>query len=227
MSPESTSQLHSGSFPFHWMWESFSLKGQAVFRNRALEKAKKRRSPRPSGTAVSELHATPEPSLGSTGGQAATSPKGSQCSNSDTSSRHQKHQQHAGPAAGSTLFPLYWKMEARSEARKRQLRQERRRWLQLTHQLLNLENQSPEHEKRLSAKQLEDKLRAEFLCLATEPSEPKPPREKSRPKSHIRSTKEEPTFQPAINRKVPNFKNLQKRFQEQLEQRKDQGEGRH
>lgn len=124
-----------------------------------------------------------------------------------------------GPSPGSSLFPLYWKMEARSEARKRQLRQERRHWLQLTQQLLNLEDQSPWDEKRLSVKQLEEKLRAELLCLATEPVEISPQRQKNRAKT----AREELKFKPTINRKVPNFKNLQKRFQEQHEQKKNQG----
>lgn len=134
--------------------------------------------------------------------------------------KHEKHHQHMGLSPGSALLPLYWKIESRAENRKRQLRQERRRWLQLTQQLLNLESQAPGKERYVSAKEVEEKLKAELLCLATEPKEPGSRREKSR----ARSAKKEPTFQPTINRKVPNFKGLQKRFQEQLARRKDQGE---
>ncbi|XP_066466474.1 testis-specific protein 10-interacting protein [Tiliqua scincoides] len=215
-----------GSFPFHWMWESISVKGQALYQDCSPARAKDKQSTQASSTSVHDPPCTPAPSSGSTVEQLVSSTKESSSLEETRPPgppenplyKHQKLHQHAGLPPGSALLPLYWKIEARSEARKQQLRQERRRWLQLTQQLLNLESQAPRQEKHLSAKQVEDKLRAELLCLATEPKEPGPQREKSRAKS----TKKEPVFQPTINHKVPNFKGLQRRFQEQLEHRKDQ-----
>nr|XP_056709407.1 testis-specific protein 10-interacting protein [Euleptes europaea] len=223
--PKSLKQSNSGSFPFHWLWERFSIKGQAMYQHRSLEKAKKNSS-MVSRSSVCEPLSTSEPGSSFTSGQGSwnstdnyyPAERGTSGGPKELPCKHQKHHQLMGPPSGSSLLPLYWKMEARSEARKRQLRQERRRWLQLTQQLLSLEDQSPWCEKRLSAKQLEEKLRAELLCLATEPLDPSSPREKIRTKT----AKEEPTFKPTINRKIPNFKNLQKRFQERLEQKKDQ-----
>uniref|UniRef100_A0A8C6Y3R0 Testis-specific protein 10-interacting protein n=1 Tax=Naja naja TaxID=35670 RepID=A0A8C6Y3R0_NAJNA len=61
-----------------------------------------------------------------------------------------------------------------------------------------------------------------MLCLATEPEEPGPQKEKRKSKNRGPNPKEELTFKPVINQKVPNFKHLQKRFQEQLEQKKEQ-----
>ncbi|XP_063001955.1 testis-specific protein 10-interacting protein [Elgaria multicarinata webbii] len=216
LSPKPSRQ---GSFPFHWMWERFSVKGQAVYQEGPPEKAKKKKSPRVSTISVCETPCTPEPGQASAG--VKEEPKPSRGPENPCSRRRQHHQ-CPGLAPGRSLLPLYWKMEARSEARKRQLRQERKRWLQLTQQLLSLEDRSPSPEKRLSFKQLEEKLQVEMLCLATEPEEPGPQKEKSKAKSRFQSAKEEPTFQPIINRKIPNFKSLQRRFQEQLEQKKEQ-----
>ncbi|XP_061461787.1 testis-specific protein 10-interacting protein [Rhineura floridana] len=227
---EPAKESRPGSFPFHWIWESFSVNGQAVYQDRSLEKPKKKRSPQASTVSIHEPPCTPEPG---SPGPTPCSPKEGRCVEVPKAaaddgpedhpwSRRQKHHQPPGLAPGSSLLPLYWKMEARSEARKRQLRQERQRWLQLTQQLLSLEDQFPRREKHLSLKQLEEKLRAELLCLATEPEEPGPQKEKGKAKSRARASKEEPTFQPVINRKVPNFRSLQRRFQEQLEQKKDQ-----
>ncbi|KAM6435252.1 testis-specific protein 10-interacting protein [Liasis olivaceus] len=223
--PENPKPPRPGSFPFHWMWESFSIKGQAVYQDRALEKAKKRTLPRASTDSPQEPPFTPALASGS------PAPKESRClealktsgSPEGPYSRRQKHYSHAGLVPRSSLLPLFWKMEARSEARKRQLRQERRHWLHLTHQLLTLEGQGLRREKCLSVKELEEKLRAELLCLATEPEEPGPQKEKRKSKTRAPTPKEEPTFKPVINRRVPNFKHLQRRFQEQLEQRKEQG----
>ncbi|XP_053133284.1 testis-specific protein 10-interacting protein isoform X2 [Hemicordylus capensis] len=216
-----------GSFPFHWMWESFSVKGQAVYQDRSLEKATRRQAPLAASLSVHEPTCTPVPSSGSIAGQGAGSQvKERRCSEEAGPPgasevrwpRRQKPPRRVGPPPGSSLGPLYWKMEARSEARKRQLRQERRHWLQLAQQLLSLDD--PKQEKCPSLKLLEEKLRAELLCLASEPPEPSPQREKAKGRAH--SAKEGPTFQPTINHKIPNFKSLQKRFQEQLEQKKDQ-----
>ncbi|XP_077184985.1 testis-specific protein 10-interacting protein isoform X2 [Paroedura picta] len=214
-------QPRPGSFPFHWMWEKFSIKSQATYEHRSFGKAKKNSS-KVSRSSTCEPLSTSD----STSRRGSIDAKhnyslaehGTSEGPKELRYKHQKRRQLMGPSPGSSLFPLYLKMEARSEARKRQLRQERRHWLQLTQQLLSLEDRSPWREKRLSAKQLEEKLRAELLCLATEPEDPSPQREKIRTKT----AKEEPTFKPAINHKIPNFKNLQKRFQEQLEQKKDQ-----
>ncbi|XP_054828871.1 testis-specific protein 10-interacting protein [Eublepharis macularius] len=226
--PVPPSQLRPGSFPFHWRWERFSIKGQAMYQHRSLEKAKKN-SPKSSKSAICEPLSTTESDSGSTNGQGSSNIQDNYClaecgtsgGPKEARHKHQKHQQLMGPPPGSSLLPLYWKMEARSEARKRQLRQERRHWLQLAQQLLSLEDRSPWFEKHFSAKQLEEKLRAELLCLATEPAEPSPP-SPQREKNRAKTAKEEPTFKPTINRKIPNFKHLQKRFQEQLEQKKDQ-----
>ncbi|KAL8184108.1 UNVERIFIED_CONTAM: hypothetical protein K2H54_006778 [Gekko kuhli] len=223
---ESLGQPRSGSFPFQWMWERFSIKGQATYQHQTLEKAKKKNSSKVSKSSASEPLSTSEPGSGSTSRQGSSDVKDNfglgECGTSEEPKelryKHPKRRQLIGPSPGSSLLPLYWKMEARSEARKRQLRQERRHWLQLAQQLLSLEERSPWSEKRLSAKQLEEKLRAELLCLATEPVEPSPQKEKTKGKT----AKEEPTFKPTINRKIPDFKNLQKRFQDQLEQKKDQ-----
>lgn len=223
-----------GSFPFHWMWETFSVKGQAVYQDCLVPaRAKGKRSTPTSSSSALETPCTPVPSSQTldAGQQASTSTKESgsleevrlpapPAPSENPLYKQQKRHQHAGLPPGSALLPLYWKIEARAEARKRQLRQERRRWLQLTQQLLSLESQGPRPEKRLTAKQVEEKLRAELLCLATEPKEPGPQKEKGRGKP----SKKEPQFQPTINHKVPNFKGLQRRFQEQLENRKGQGE---
>ncbi|KAJ6654249.1 hypothetical protein lerEdw1_007346 [Lerista edwardsae] len=222
-----------GSFPFHWMWESFSVKGQAVYQDCLVPARAKGKRPTPtSSSSAFETPCTPVPSSRTLDGgqQVSTSTKDSgsleevrppapPAPPENLLYKQPKPHQHAGLPPGSALLPLYWKIEARAEARKRQLRQERRRWLQLTQQLLNLEGQAPRPEKRLSAKQVGEKLRAELLCLATEPQEPSPQKEKGRAG---KAGKKEPQFQPAINRKIPNFKGLQRRFQEQLENRKDQ-----
>ncbi|XP_048365567.1 testis-specific protein 10-interacting protein [Sphaerodactylus townsendi] len=218
--PEHLRQSSSGSFPFHWMWERFSVDGQAVYQQRSLEKAKKNSS-KDSRSSACESFSTSEPNSSSTRisrDNYCLAERGTSGRSRELRYKHQKHHQFMGPPPGSSLLPLYWKMEARSEARKRQLRQERQHWLQLAQQLLSLEDRSPWYEKRLSAKKLEEKLRAELLCLATEPMEPSSQRNKIKAKT----AKEEPTFKPTINHKIPNFKNLQKRFQEQLEQKKDQ-----
>ncbi|XP_042295511.1 testis-specific protein 10-interacting protein [Sceloporus undulatus] len=222
---EPTRQPRLGSFPFNWMWESVSVKGQAMYQDSSLAKTKKKNPPRVSDLSIHQPPATPEPSLAPTGG------KDNSCleickpltgtDNSRLRSRHQKCCQCGGLPPGSPLVPLYWKMEARADARKRQLRQERRHWLQLTQQLLSLEEHPPRKEKRLSVKQLEEKLRAELLCLATEPEEPSPQKENKKGKGQDPATKEEMTFKPTINRKIPNFKNLQKRFQDQLARKKE------
>ncbi|XP_062821415.1 testis-specific protein 10-interacting protein isoform X1 [Anolis carolinensis] len=223
---ESTKPPRSGSFPFQWMWESFSLKGQAVYQDHFLEKAKKKkkkRSTRSPSLSIHEPPCTPEPGLVSNEdvhGLEMLKPPGV-AEPPRSRPRHHKCRPHGGLPPGSSLFPLYWKMEARAEARKRQLRQERRRWLQLTQQLLSLEAGSPRKEKRLSVKQLEEKLRAELLCLATEPEEPGPQKGKG-PEKAAAAAKREPTFKPTINRRIPNFKSLQRRFQEQLAQKKEQ-----
>ncbi|XP_067400511.1 testis-specific protein 10-interacting protein [Emydura macquarii macquarii] len=112
-------------------------------------------------------------------------------------------------------------MEARSEARKRQLREERRHWLQLAQQLLSLEEavmSSPAWEVATSAQQLRARLRAEALCLATEPQDPSP--RGHRRKGRGLATEDKTRFQPIINRTIPDFETLHKRFQEQLEKRK-------
>uniref|UniRef100_A0A6J0VED8 Testis-specific protein 10-interacting protein n=1 Tax=Pogona vitticeps TaxID=103695 RepID=A0A6J0VED8_9SAUR len=220
--PESTTPPRPGSFPFHWMWESFSVKGQGVYQDQAPEKTKKKRSPRTSALSVREPPSTPEPAV--TGGKDSHSSlaSGPSAGAEGSRSRPPKHRQHGGLPPGNALLPLYWKVEARSEARKRQLRQERRRWLHLAQQLLSLEDQAPKKGRPLSVKQLEEKLRAELLCLATEPEEPGPPRDVGKTRTRARAMEDEPTFKPTINHKIPNFKNLQKRFQEQLMQRKDQ-----
>nr|XP_060614531.1 testis-specific protein 10-interacting protein [Anolis sagrei ordinatus] len=222
---ESTRASRSGSFPFQWMWESFSVKGQAVYQDDFLvktKKKKKKRSPQSSPLSMREPSCTPEPGLASHmdahGLEMLKPPDNDESSRSR--SRHHKCRQHGGLSPGSSLFPLYWKMEARAEARKRQLRQERRRWLQLTQQLLSLEAGSPPKEKHLSVKHLEEKLRAELLCLATEPEEPGPQKGKG-PEEVAAAAKREPTFKPTINRRIPNFKSLQRRFQEQLAQKKE------
>lgn len=221
--PETARALRPGSFPFHWIWESFSLKGQGVYQDQSPEKAKKKGSPRTSTLSVREPPCTPEPAASGGKDRHSRGASGPSVHAGDARSRPPKRRQHGVPPPGSSLLPLYWKMEARSEARKRQLRQERRRWLQLAQQLLSLEEKPPRRGKHLSVQQLEEKLRAELLCLATEPEEPGPPREVGRTRTRAPAAKEEPTFKPAINQKVPNFKNLQRRFQEQLMQRKDQG----
>lgn len=210
------------------MWESISVNGQAMYQDRLLEKPKKKRSPQTSVTTFREPPCTPEP-----GNPRAGSPKGGHCSKDPKPSNGapedpwptcQKCHRRVGLAPGSSLLPLYWKMDSRQEARKRQMRQERHRWLQLTQELLSLEDQGPRSNKRFSLKRLEEKLRAELLCLATEPEEPGPQREARRAKGRAQTNREEQlTFQPTINRRIPNFKSLQRRFQEQLEQRKDQG----
>ncbi|XP_060116118.1 testis-specific protein 10-interacting protein [Heteronotia binoei] len=218
-------QPHPGSFPFQWMWERFSIKGQATYQDQSLEKGKKKNFSIVSKRSASEPFSTSEPGSGSPRRQGFSDTKDKSSDTKEMSEgpkelryKHQKHRQLMGPSPESSLLPLYWKMEARSEARKRQLRQERQHWFQLTQQLLNLEDRFRWSEKRLSTKQLEEKLRAEMLCLVTEPVEPCSQKEKIRAKT----AKEELTFKPTINRKIPNFKNLQKRFQEQLEQKKDQ-----
>ncbi|CAI5798062.1 Hypothetical predicted protein [Podarcis lilfordi] len=225
--PASAKQSRPGSFPFHWMWESISVNGQAMYQDRLLEKPKKKRSPQTSVTTFREPPCTPE-----LGNPRAGSPKGGHCSKDPKPSNGvpedpwptcQKCHRQVGLAPGSSLLPLYWKMDSRQEARKRQMRQERHRWLQLTQELLSLEDQGPRSNKRFSLKRLEEKLRAELLCLATEPEEPAPQREARRAKGRAQTDREEQlTFQPTINRRIPNFKSLQRRFQEQLEQRKDQ-----
>ncbi|KAJ7307467.1 hypothetical protein JRQ81_009488 [Phrynocephalus forsythii] len=220
--PESTRQPRPGSFPFHWMWESFSIKGQGMYQDPSPEKTKKKRSPRTSTISVQGTPCTPEPEAsGRKDSSHSLAASGSSGSPENCRSKPPKCSQHGGLPPGSSLLPLFWKMEARSEARKRQLRQERRRWLQLTQQLLSLEDQPAKRGRHLSIKQLEEKLRAELLCLATEPEEPGPPRDARKPGARMQATKQEPTFKPTINRKIPNFKNLQRRFQEQLMERKD------
>lgn len=225
---EPSGRPRPGSFPFHWRWERFSIKGQATYQHQSLENAMKKNSSKVSKSFASEpLSASSEPGSTSTIRQGSSDTKDKYCLTEHGTSegpkelryKHKKRRQFMGPSPGSSLLPLYWKMEARSEARKRQLRQERRHWLQLAQQLLSLEDQSPWSEKRLSARLLEEKLRAELLCLATEPVEPSPQREKIRGKT----SKEKLMFKPTINCKTLNFKNLQKRFQERLEQKKDQG----
>uniref|UniRef100_A0A8C5RG72 Testis-specific protein 10-interacting protein n=2 Tax=Laticauda laticaudata TaxID=8630 RepID=A0A8C5RG72_LATLA len=214
-----------GSFPFHWMWESFSIKGQTICQDQVLDKTKKLTLPRAATAPARETPYNPDTILGS------PAPKESHCWGVHKSSRTpevpcsrpQRYLPHMGLVPRSSLLPLFWKMEARSEARKRQLRQERRHWLHLTQQLLNLEGQRVSREKQLSLEELEEKLRAEMLCLATEPEEPGPQKEKIKSKNRGPTPKEELTFKPVINQKVPNFKHLQKRFQEQLEQKKEQG----
>ncbi|XP_063173172.1 testis-specific protein 10-interacting protein [Candoia aspera] len=216
--PESAKPPRPGSFPFHWMWESFSIKGQAVYQDRVLDKAKKLTLPRASTDSHREPPGNPPLSLGS------PAPKDSHCLEVfKASGTPQKHHPHSGLLPRGSLLPLFWKMEARSEARKHQLRQERWRWLHLTQQLLALEGQGLQQGKRPSLRLLEEKLQAELLCLATEPEEPGPQKEKRKPKARPPTPKEEPTFKPIINRRVPNFKHLQRHFQEQLEQRKEQG----
>ncbi|XP_070807120.1 testis-specific protein 10-interacting protein isoform X1 [Pituophis catenifer annectens] len=214
-----------GSFPFHWMWESFSIKGQTICQDQVLDKTKKLTLPRAATAPSRETLYNPDAILGS------PAPKESHCLGAHKSartpevpcSRPQRYLPHMALVPRSSLLPLFWKMEARSEARKRQLRQERRHWLHLTQQLLNLEGHRHSREKHLSLEELEEKLRAEMLCLATEPEEPVPQKEKRKSKSRSPTPKEEPTFKPVINQKVPNFKYLQKRFQDQLEQKKEQG----
>lgn len=215
-----------GSFPFHWMWESFSIKGQTICQDQdLLDKSKKLTLPRASTAPPRDLPYDPEAVLG------CPAPKESHCLGVPKSSRTpevpcgrpQRYLPHTGLVPRSSLLPLFWKMEARSEARKRQMRQERRRWLNLTQQLLNLEGQRLSREKLLSLEELEEKLRAEMLCLATEPEEPGPQKEKRKAKTHGPAPKDELSFKPVINQKVPNFKQLQRRFQERLEQKKEQG----
>ncbi|CAM2116842.1 unnamed protein product [Caretta caretta] len=111
-------------------------------------------------------------------------------------------------------------MEARSEARKRQLQEERRHWLQLAQQLLSLEEavSSPAWEAVTSAQQLRARLRAEALCLATEPQDPSP--RGHRRKGRGLAPKDKTRFQPIINQTIPDFETLHKKFQEQLEKRK-------
>ncbi|XP_058016441.1 testis-specific protein 10-interacting protein isoform X2 [Ahaetulla prasina] len=214
-----------GSFPFHWMWESFSIKGQTICQDQVLDKAKKLTLPRAVTAPPRETLYNPDTILG------CPAPKESHSLGVHKSSRTpevpcsrpQRYLPHMGLVPRSSLLPLFWKMEARSEARKRQLRQERRHWLHLTQQLLNLEGHRHSREKPLSLEELEEKLRAEMLCLATEPEEPVPQKEKRKSKARSPTPKEEPTFKPVINQKVPNFKHLQKRFQDQLLQKKEQG----
>ncbi|XP_039222143.1 testis-specific protein 10-interacting protein isoform X1 [Crotalus tigris] len=214
-----------GSFPFHWMWESFSIKGQTICQDQDLEKSKKLTLPRASTAPPREPPYNPDTVLG------CPAPKEGPCLGVPKSSRTpevpcsraQRYLPHTSLVPRSSLLPLFWKMEARSEARKRQMRQERRRWLNLTQQLLNLEGQRLSREKLLSLEELEEKLRAEMLCLATEPEEPGPQKEKRKAKTRGPTPKEELSFKPVINQKVPNFKQLQRRFQEQLEQKKEQG----
>ncbi|XP_070622432.1 testis-specific protein 10-interacting protein isoform X2 [Erythrolamprus reginae] len=214
-----------GSFPFHWMWESFSIKGHTICQENVLDKAKKVTLPRAATAPSRETPYNPDTILGS------PAPKESHSAGvhkpfripEATCSRTQRYLPHMGLVPRSSLLPLFWKMEARSEARKRQLRQERRHWLHLTQQLLNLEGQGFSREKHLSLEELEEKLRAEMLCLVTEPEEPLPQKEKKKSKTRSPGPKAELTFKPVINQKVPNFKHLQRRFQEQLEQKKEQG----
>ncbi|KAG8146700.1 hypothetical protein E2320_013822 [Naja naja] len=163
-----------GSFPFHWMWESFSIKGQTICQDQVLDKAKKLILPRAATAPARETRYNPDTILGS------PAPKESHCLGVPKSSR-------------TPEVPCSKPQRAARLA-----------------------------EKQLSLEELEEKLRAEMLCLATEPEEPGPQKEKRKSKNRGPNPKEELTFKPVINQKVPNFKHLQKRFQEQLEQKKEQ-----
>ncbi|XP_032660234.1 testis-specific protein 10-interacting protein [Chelonoidis abingdonii] len=201
------------SFPFQWMWEEFSLNGRALLPAPSLDKVKKgepRRAPnnsprenvRPTTT---DLQGHVDQRAGSSQGRSST--EGSRI-------------KRAPQSSPSTLSSLYWKMEARSEARKRQLQEERRHWLQLAQQLLSLEEavSSPAWEAVASAQQLRARLRAEVLCLATEPQDPSP--REHRRKGRGLAPKDKMQFQPIINQTIPDFETLHRRFQEQLEKRK-------
>ncbi|XP_044304724.1 testis-specific protein 10-interacting protein isoform X2 [Varanus komodoensis] len=215
-SPETTRPSRPGSFPFHWMWEHVSVKGQAMYQGAPPEKAKKKKSPLASSSSVREPPCAPQSSPG------ATAAKETRCLEGARPSAGGSRPCCSSLAPRGSLLSLCWTMEARSEARKRQLRQERKRWLHLTQQLLSLEQRCPKQEKCLPGKQLEERLRAEMLCLAAAPEEPCPQAERRGAKAGARPGQEGLTFQPAINRRIPDFKNLQRRFQEQLERKKDQ-----
>ncbi|XP_037760497.2 testis-specific protein 10-interacting protein [Chelonia mydas] len=201
------------SFPFQWMWEEFSLNGRALLPAPSLDKAKKgelRRAPN-----NSPRESVRPTMIGLQGREDQWA--GSSQRRSSAERGRIKQAPHPSP---STLSSLYWKMEARSEARKRQLQEERRHWLQLAQQLLSLEEavSSPAWEAVTSAQQLRARLRAEALCLATEPQDPSP--RGHRRKGRGLAPKDKTRFQPIINQTIPDFETLHKKFQEQLEKRK-------
>ncbi|XP_074815836.1 testis-specific protein 10-interacting protein [Natator depressus] len=201
------------SFPFQWMWEEFSLNGRALLPAPSLDKAKKGELRRaPNNSPRESVRPTVIGLQGRVDQRAGSSQRRSSAERGRI-----KQAPHPSP---STLSSLYWKMEARSEARKRQLQEERRHWLQLAQQLLSLEEavSSPAWEAVTSAQQLRARLRAEALCLATEPQDPSP--RGHRRKGRGLAPKDKTQFQPIINQTIPDFETLHKKFQEQLEKRK-------
>nr|XP_025043826.1 testis-specific protein 10-interacting protein isoform X1 [Pelodiscus sinensis] len=201
------------SFPFQWMWEEFSLNGRALLPAPSLDQMKKGEPRRAPNNSPRESVHPKKMGLHRRADQWAGSSQG----HSSTEGGRVKRVPHP---TSSSLSPLYWKMEARSEARKRQLREERRHWLQLAQQLLSLEEavSSPAWETSTSAQQPRARLRAEALCLATEPQDPSP--RGHRRKGKGLAPKDKIRYQPIINRTIPDFETLHKRFQEQLEKRK-------